>query len=78
MTDAETEWLTRIVEILDSDNPLAAAQACLRQMSHEIVVLKQSGDHYQRQHGEALRLLEVARRRATYLTRQINDLGVEP
>lgn len=68
--EEEASVRERIEAALAADDKLAAAFEQIKQQQHEITVLKQSRDHYQRQAGEAVRLLKAEQRKVAKLERQ--------
>lgn len=74
MNDVEIEWLTRIHDVMQSDDWHAAAEVCIRRQAYELRVLEQSCKHYHGQRIEAERLLEIAQRRTAYLAKKIHHL----
>lgn len=59
MAEAQRDAQARIETAMAADDKLAAAFEQIREQQAEIVALKASRDHYQRQAGEAVRLVKA-------------------
>lgn len=67
----DDDYKSRIEAVFLADDKLAAMREQLKQAQREIVALKSSCDHYQRQAGEAVRLAEKRERENIRLRKEL-------